>query len=42
LINPDCAGLIGPGVVVHVPSFFAEIDALHAKGIYLSPPENLW
>ncbi|KZT02392.1 Adenylosuccinate synthetase [Laetiporus sulphureus 93-53] len=33
LVNPKCTGLIGTGVVVHVPSFFAELDALQAKGL---------
>ncbi|KZS99086.1 Adenylosuccinate synthetase [Sistotremastrum niveocremeum HHB9708] len=33
LINPECVGLIGSGVVVHVPSFFEELDALQAKGL---------
>ncbi|KAF8498359.1 Adenylosuccinate synthetase [Gautieria morchelliformis] len=33
LVNPDCTGLIGPGVVVHVPSFFAELNALQEKGL---------
>lgn len=33
LINPRCAGFIGSGVVVHVPSFFAELDALEKKGL---------
>ena len=32
LVNPKCIGLIGSGVVVHVPSFFAELDALQAQG----------
>jgi hypothetical protein len=32
LIQPTCTGLIGPGVVVHVPSFFAELEQLEAKG----------
>lgn len=32
LVNPQCVSLIGPGVVVHVPSFFAELDALEQKG----------
>ena len=32
LVNPDCIGLIGTGVVVHVPSFFAELNALEEKG----------
>ncbi|PCH37653.1 Adenylosuccinate synthetase [Wolfiporia cocos MD-104 SS10] len=33
LVNPKCTGLIGSGVVVHVPSFFAELDALQAQGL---------
>lgn len=32
LVNPRCAGFIGSGVVVHVPSFFAELDTLQKKG----------
>ena len=32
LINSKCIGLIGSGVVVHVPSFFAEFDALQSEG----------
>ena len=32
LINQKCTGLIGSGVVVHIPSFFAELDALQSKG----------
>ena len=33
LVNPHCVGLIGNGVVVHLPSFFAELDKLTAKGM---------
>ncbi|KAK7062566.1 Adenylosuccinate synthase [Paramarasmius palmivorus] len=33
LVNPNCTGLIGSGVVVHVPSFFAELDALQSQGL---------
>ncbi|KAF8577244.1 Adenylosuccinate synthetase [Ramaria rubella] len=33
LVNPHCIGLIGPGVVVHVPSFFSELKALEEKGL---------
>jgi len=33
LVNPKCVGLIGSGVVVHIPSFFAELDALQAQGL---------
>lgn len=32
LINPKCVGVIGPGVVVHIPSFFAELDKVQEKG----------
>jgi adenylosuccinate synthase len=32
LVNPTCVGLIGSGVVIHVPSFFNELDALEQKG----------
>lgn len=32
LVNPKCIGLIGNGVVVHVPSFFDELDALQEQG----------
>ncbi len=34
LINPSCKiNLIGTGCVVHIPSFFKELDALEAKGL---------
>ncbi|KAH8835128.1 P-loop containing nucleoside triphosphate hydrolase protein [Flagelloscypha sp. PMI_526] len=33
LVNEKCTGLIGNGVVVHVPSFFAELNALEAQGL---------
>ncbi|EST08078.1 Adenylosuccinate synthetase [Kalmanozyma brasiliensis GHG001] len=33
LVNPRCAGFIGSGVVVHVPSFFAELDTIEKKGL---------
>ena len=32
LVNPSCTGLIGSGVVVHVPSFFKELEALETQG----------
>ena len=32
LVNPSCTGLIGSGVVVHLPSFFAELEALETQG----------
>ncbi|EGN95817.1 hypothetical protein SERLA73DRAFT_187043 [Serpula lacrymans var. lacrymans S7.3] len=33
LVNPKCIGVIGSGVVVHVPSFFAELDDLEKQGL---------
>ncbi|KAJ4478157.1 Adenylosuccinate synthetase [Lentinula aciculospora] len=33
LVNPKCTGLIGSGVVVHLPSFFNELDALESQGL---------
>jgi adenylosuccinate synthase len=33
LINPHCVGIIGNGVVVHLPSFFKELEALEAQGL---------
>ncbi|KAG6844506.1 hypothetical protein H0H87_006331 [Tephrocybe sp. NHM501043] len=33
LVNPKCTGLIGSGVVVHVPSFFEELEALERDGL---------
>ncbi|KAF8065351.1 AMPSase 1 [Lyophyllum atratum] len=33
LVNPKCTGLIGSGVVVHVPSFFEELEALEREGL---------
>jgi len=33
LVNPTCTGIIGSGVVVHLPSFFAELDALQSQGL---------
>lgn len=33
LVNPTCVGLVGNGVVVHLPSFFQELDALQAQGL---------
>ncbi|KAH9911994.1 P-loop containing nucleoside triphosphate hydrolase protein [Fomitopsis serialis] len=35
LVNPNCTGVIGFGVVVHLPSFFEELDALRLKVIGL-------
>jgi adenylosuccinate synthase len=34
IINLNCVGFIGSGVVLHIPSFFAELDALQAKGMF--------
>jgi len=33
LINEKCVGFIGSGVVVHIPSFFNELDTLERKGL---------
>lgn len=33
LVNPNCKNLVGSGVVIHVPSFFAELENLEAKGL---------
>jgi adenylosuccinate synthase len=35
LVNPKCIGLIGNGVVVHLPSFFSELDALESQGLVI-------
>ncbi|KAF9165148.1 phosphoribosylaminoimidazole carboxylase ade2 [Actinomortierella ambigua] len=33
LVNENCTSIIGNGVVVHVPSFFAELENLQKKGL---------
>lgn len=33
LLNPKCLNLIGSGAVVHVPSFFKELEDLNQKGL---------
>ncbi|KAJ3268393.1 hypothetical protein HK104_005384 [Borealophlyctis nickersoniae] len=33
LINPNCVNVIGNGVVIHVPSFWTELEAVVKKGI---------
>jgi adenylosuccinate synthase len=33
LINPNCTNLVGSGVVVHVPSFFSELENIVEKGL---------
>ncbi|KAJ2695686.1 Adenylosuccinate synthase, partial [Coemansia spiralis] len=33
LVNLKCVSVIGSGVVVHVPSFFEELEALEAQGL---------
>lgn len=33
LINPACNNLVGSGVVIHVPSFFAELEKLEQQGL---------
>ncbi|KAG9313294.1 Adenylosuccinate synthetase [Chiua virens] len=36
IVNPKCVGLIGNGVVIHLPSFFEELDALEKQGLQCS------
>ncbi|ANB12987.1 adenylosuccinate synthase [Sugiyamaella lignohabitans] len=33
LINPNCNNLVGSGVVIHVPSFFTELENIEKKGL---------
>ncbi|KAF8329047.1 AMPSase 1 [Amanita rubescens] len=33
IINQHCTGIIGNGVVIHLPSFFQELEALEAQGL---------
>jgi adenylosuccinate synthase len=33
LINPRCINLVGSGCVVHIPSFFKELEALDKHGL---------
>ena len=33
LINPTCINLIGSGCVVHIPSFFEELETLEKQGL---------
>ncbi|KAJ2770591.1 Adenylosuccinate synthase [Coemansia nantahalensis] len=33
LVNTECVSVIGSGVVVHVPSFFEELEALEEQGL---------
>ncbi|KAF1920410.1 Adenylosuccinate synthetase [Ampelomyces quisqualis] len=33
LVNPNCINVIGSGCVVHVPSFFQELEALEKHGL---------
>lgn len=33
LVNPGCINVIGSGCVVHVPSFFKELEALEKHGL---------
>ena len=40
LVNPQCIGLIGSGVVVHIPSFFAEVDKLQEQGVLPLPAQS--
>ena len=43
LVNPGCVNVIGNGVVVHLPSFFNELNAIEEKGLsslFPSPSNN--
>lgn len=33
LVNPRCQNILGSGVVVHIPSFFEELENLEKKGL---------
>lgn len=33
ILNPDAIGIVGNGVVVHLPSFLKELDGLSAEGV---------
>ncbi|CCK70550.1 adenylosuccinate synthase KNAG_0E02910 [Huiozyma naganishii CBS 8797] len=33
LVNPNCLNLIGNGVVMHIPSFFQELENIESKGM---------
>ncbi|KAJ1947401.1 Adenylosuccinate synthase [Kickxella alabastrina] len=33
LVNMDCISIVGSGVVVHLPSFFEELEELEAEGL---------
>lgn len=33
LLNPTTENIIGPGVVLHIPTFFSELETIEAKGI---------
>ena len=33
LVNPSCVNLIGSGCVIHVPSFFEELEILEKQGL---------
>ena len=33
ILNPNAIGVVGNGVVVHLPSFLKELDGLAAEGV---------
>ncbi len=33
LVNPNCINILGNGVVIHIPSFFEELNKLKAQGL---------
>ena len=36
LVNPNCLNLVGSGVVVHIPSFFDELEKIENQGLKCS------
>lgn len=41
LVNPNCINLIGTGTIVHVPTFFEELQKLVEKGLTHAPERIL-
>ncbi|CCE66154.1 hypothetical protein TPHA_0O01870 [Tetrapisispora phaffii CBS 4417] len=33
LVNPNCQNVLGNGVVLHIPSFFKELETIESKGL---------
>lgn len=41
LVNPGCLNIVGSGTIVHVPTFFKELDTLVEKGLKHAPERIL-